>query len=146
MRLREKAGTVRWQPISPTLARHLRAHTLARADHTHSGLPRYRTGQRLTARRYDHLWKRVGTHLPWVATQQISTHWLRHTTLTWVERHFGYAAARAYAGHTGKSDAGVTATYVRADLHEVAAALQALTREAHPLAAPSGSARSGNRR
>jgi hypothetical protein len=35
-----------------------------------------------------------------VATQQISTHWLRHTTLTWVERNFGYAIARAYAGHT----------------------------------------------
>ena len=27
-------------------------------------------------------------------------HWIRHTTLTWVERNFGYAVARAYAGHT----------------------------------------------
>ena len=24
--------------------------------------------------------------LPWVRTQQISTHWIRHTTLTWVEK------------------------------------------------------------
>ncbi|WP_432757839.1 hypothetical protein [Saccharopolyspora erythraea] len=32
--------------------------------------------------------------------QQISTRWLRHTTLTWVERHFGYAVSRAFAGHT----------------------------------------------
>jgi hypothetical protein len=32
--------------------------------------------------------------------QQISTHWLRRTTLTWVERSFGYAVARAPTGHT----------------------------------------------
>jgi hypothetical protein len=56
------------------------------------------------------------------ATQQISTHWLRHTTLTWVERNVGYATARAYAGHndTG-NDAGTTATYVRATLPKIAA-------------------------
>ena len=69
------------------------------------------------------------------ATQQISTHWLRHTTLTWVERNFGYAVARAYAGHTdGGSGSGSTATYVRATLHEVAVALAGLTSEDHPLA------------
>ena len=72
--------------------------------------------------------------LPWVATQQVSTHWLRHTTLTWVERNFGYAVARAYAGHNGKGDAGTTFTYVRADLQEIATALAALTGEPHPLA------------
>lgn len=27
--------------------------------------------------------------------QRISSHWLRYTTLTWVERHFGYGVARA---------------------------------------------------
>jgi len=59
----------------------------------------------------------------------------RHTTLTWVERNFGYAVAKAYAGHTDTgSDAGATATYVRATTHEVAAALAALTGEPHPLA------------
>jgi hypothetical protein len=72
--------------------------------------------------------------LPWVATQQISTHWLRHTTLTWVERNFGYAIARAYAGHADNGNAGTTATYVRASLAEVATALAALTSEPHPLA------------
>jgi hypothetical protein len=75
-------------------------------------------------RRYDHLWERIGAHLPWVATQQISTHWLRHTTLTWVERNFGYATARPYAGHTD-SDNAATTTYVRADIQEVAGALAA---------------------
>ena len=70
-------------------------------------------------------------------TQQISTHWIRHTTLTWVERNFGYAVARAYAGHTESSgDVGATSTYVRASLSEVAAVLAALTSESHPLATP----------
>jgi integrase/recombinase XerC len=86
-------------------------------------------------RRYDGLWERIGELLPWVAVQGISTHWIRHTTLAWVERHFGYAVARAYAGHndSGKQP-GSTATYVRADIHEVAAALSTLTGEPHPLA------------
>ena len=60
-------------------------------------------------------------------------HWPRHTTLTFVERNFSYAIARAYAGHTGKNDAGTTSTYVRADIEEVALALAALVGEPHPL-------------
>jgi integrase/recombinase XerC len=134
--LREKGGTARWQPVSPTLMRHLVTHSKERGSGPGEQLLRYRNGQSITARRYDYLWSRIRKHLPWVATQQISTHWLRHTTLTWVERHFGYAVARAYAGHTGKSDAGSTTTYIRADLHEVASALAALTQEPHPLAEP----------
>lgn len=72
-----------------------------------------------------------------MTTQQISTHWLRHTTLTWVERNFGYAVAREYAGHTNShGDTGATATYIRANLTEVATALAVLTGEHHPLATP----------
>ena len=131
--LHEKGGTTRWQPVSPTLMHHLLAHNEERGNGSREQLLRYRNRQPITARRYDHLWSRLGKHLPWVATQQISTHWLRHTTLTWVERHFGYAVARAYAGHTGKNDAGSTTTYIRADLQEVASALAMLTGEPHPL-------------
>jgi len=65
-------------------------------------------------------------------------HWIRHTTLTWVERNFGYAVARAYAGHADGGEAGATSTYVRASLSEVAAALAALTSESHPLATSEG--------
>jgi len=127
--LREKGETVRWQPVSPTL--------MKRHAPPDGQLLRYASGRPITYRRYDHLWTRIGGHLPWVATQQVSTHWIRHTTLTWVERNFGYATARAYAGHNGTSgDAGVTSTYVRASVHEVAAALAALTSEPHPLANP----------
>lgn len=133
--LHEKGETVRWQPVSPTLMRHLEQHVEDRPAPPGTQLLRYRNGQPITYRRYDYLWQRIGRHLPWVATQQISTHWLRHTTLTWVERTFGYAVAREYAGHTDSgSDAGTTTTYVRASLQEVAAALAALTGEPHPLA------------
>jgi integrase len=98
VRIREKGETLRWQPISLDLAAHLIDHAhnrgaVASADQ----LLRYRDGRPLTSRRYDHLWKRIGDRLPWVAAQGISTHWLRHTTLTWVERNFGYGIARAYA-------------------------------------------------
>ncbi|GIJ29485.1 hypothetical protein Vqi01_46470 [Micromonospora qiuiae] len=133
--LREKGDTVRWQPVSPTLMRHLQQHVAERPATPMTPLLRYRSGKAITYRRYDHLWQRIGRHLPWVETQQISTHWLRHTTLTWVERNFGYAVARAYAGHNDSGgDAGTTTTYVRASLQEIAAALSALTGEAHPLA------------
>ncbi|MBM0201949.1 site-specific integrase [Micromonospora sp. STR1s_5] len=132
--LREKGDTVRWQPVSPTLMRYLQRHAEERGATDTGQLLRYRNGQPITYRRYDHLWVRIGEHLLWVYVQQISTHWLRHTTLTWVERNFGYGVARAYAGHSERgSDAGTTATYVRATLQEVAAALAALTNEPHPL-------------
>jgi integrase len=134
IRLREKGETERWQPVSPTLMEQLMLHHEERGREPDGQLLRYRNSKPITARRYDYLWTRLGRHLPWVATQQVSTHWLRHTTLTWVERNFGYAVAHAYAGHSGKSDAGSTAMYVRADVHEVAAALAALVGEPHPLA------------
>jgi integrase/recombinase XerC len=133
--LREKGGTSRWQPVSPTLMAHLQQHARDRHAPRDGQLLRYRDGKPITTRRYDHLWSRIGQHLAWVAAQQISTHWLRHTTLTWVERNFGYAVAHAYAGHTDSAaDAGTTSTYIRASVQEVAAALAALTGEPHPLA------------
>jgi integrase len=133
--LREKGETQRWQPVSPTLMAALVAHHDERGDADPAGqLLRYRNGKPVGRRRYDHLWHRIGQHLPWVAVQQISVHWLRHTTLTWIERHFSYAVARAYAGHTHRGDAGTTATYVKATLQEIAQALASMTGESHPLA------------
>jgi integrase len=144
IQLHEKGETIRWQPVSPTLMRTLLAHAAERgAQGPDDQVLRYRNGCPITNRRYDHLWQRIGRRLPWVARQQVTTHWLRHTTLTWVERNFGYAVARAYAGHSGKNDAGTTTTYVRANIEEVAAALAMLTGEEHPLAvAPRQRARS----
>ncbi|MEU7928453.1 site-specific integrase [Micromonospora sp. NPDC049107] len=124
IRLSEKGGTQRWQPITPMLASRLDDHARARgAVAPTDALLRYRNGQPASYRRYDLMWKRIGRQLPWVAAQGISTHWLRHTTLTWVERHFGYGVARAYAGHTD-SRGPATTTYIKADLHAVATAWQ----------------------
>lgn len=132
--LREKGETVRWQPVSPTLMAHLQQHATDRHAPRTGQLLRYTDSRPITTRRYDHLWTRLGKHLPWIATQEISTHWLRHTTLTWVERNFGYAVARAFAGHTDhNTDAGTTTTYIRATVQEVATALATLTGEPHPL-------------
>jgi integrase/recombinase XerC len=131
--LREKGGTSRWQPVSPTLMTHLLQHAEQRHAPRDGQLLRYRNGKPITYRRYDHLWVRIGELLPWVATQGITTHWLRHTTLKWVERNFSYAVAQAYAGHAG-GEGGETAIYVRATLEEVATALAVHTGEPHPLA------------
>ena len=134
IRLREKGGTLRWQPVTLHLATRLAEHAQVRgAVLPADALLRYRDGRALTSRRYDHLWHRLGQQLPWVAAQGISTHWLRHTTLTWVERHFGYGIARAYAGHTDSTGAATT-TYIKADLQAVATALAAMTGQPHPLA------------
>ncbi|MFJ9365733.1 tyrosine-type recombinase/integrase [Nocardia sp. NPDC101769] len=55
IRLHEKGETVRWQPVSPTLMRHLVIHARERRA-PHSGqLLRYRDGRPITHRRYDHL-------------------------------------------------------------------------------------------
>ncbi len=85
IRLREKGETVRWQPISPTLMARLVEHGDERHAPPGGQLLRYRNGRPITARRYDGLWARIGRVLPWVRTQQISMHWIRHTTLTWIE-------------------------------------------------------------
>lgn len=134
--LREKGMTSRWQPVSPTLTEGLVHHAHQRgARDPDSAVLRYHNGNPLTRKRYETLWGRVGKHVDTVHTQMISTHWLRHTTLTWVERNFGFAVARAYAGHAEptSNQHGVTYTYVKASLGEVAAALQAMTGELHPL-------------
>lgn len=136
IRLREKGGTLRWQPISPTLTAALARHARSRgAKHAHDVLLRRLDHQPLSPRHYDALWKRIRNQLPWAKAHGVSTHWLRHTTITWVERHYGYAIARAYAGHTDTASA-PTATFIRAHLTEVAQALSALTGEPHPLKDP----------
>ena len=83
--LREKGETVRWQPVSPTLMARL-------IQHGRSGTPR-RTGN-CCGTPTDGRSPPAGTttcgagsagNCRGSATQQISTHWIRHTTLTWVE-------------------------------------------------------------
>lgn len=132
----EKGGTRRWQPITPRLAAGLRDHAHHRgACHPGDALLRYADGRALTGRHYGTLWIRIRARLPWAAALGVSAHWLRHTTITWVERRYGYGIARAYAGHTDNKGASTT-TYIRGLNHEVAAALSELTGQPHPLALP----------
>jgi F420H(2)-dependent quinone reductase len=59
--LREKGGTIRWQPISPPLTTALTDHAACRgAVLPTDALLRYRDGHPCTSRRYDHLWHRIG--------------------------------------------------------------------------------------
>ena len=62
--LREKGETVRWQPVSPALMGRLVEHGQERHAPADGQLPRYVGGRPITSRRYDHLWTRLGRHVP----------------------------------------------------------------------------------
>ncbi|WP_284742282.1 tyrosine-type recombinase/integrase [Amycolatopsis sp. RTGN1] len=138
--LREKGGKNRRQPVSPTLFEALLEHINSRVPgcEPNDQVLRLRNGIPLHYHNYQTFWNRIWRVLPWAKALGVTSHWLRYTTLTWVERSFGYAVAAAYAGHAGPGTSsdrgGVTLTYTSATIHEVAAALSALTGEPHPLA------------
>jgi len=129
--LREKFGIEREQPVSPSLLGLLEAHSAERgAMAPDDTVLRSRRGKAITRRRYNTVFDRARPCLPWADRTPVSAHILRHTAITTVERHAGYAVAQAFAGHRAAS---VTGTYTRARIAEVAAAVAALTGEAHPL-------------
>ena len=139
IRLTEKGGSDRWQPVSRTLMTGLLQLAKSRNAPWDGRLLRYKDGTPITYRRYDHLFARLGQHLSWVLRENVSAHWIRHTILRWVERTFGYPIARKYGGHErkqrgGQEKIGTTIVYVTATLEEIAAALSVLTGEIHPLA------------
>jgi integrase/recombinase XerC len=92
----------------------------------------------LTRRQLDGLWTRVRRQVPWAKEMGVSSHWLRHYSITQVNHIAGYACAAAFAGHA--LTAGATASYVKVGLPEVAAAFSRLWGEPHP-AASEGAAR-----
>ena len=82
---------------------------------------RYRDGRPLTDRRFDTIFRRVGTHLPWARALGVSLHWIRYSTLTDVRMTSGERVATAYAGH-GDQAGGITGLYTRATFAELQAA------------------------
>lgn len=152
VRLHEKGKTQRLQPVSPTLMRGLVEHVRTRkptgsrvgtrtkgnrtliTPQSDRRVFRYRNGDPISIARYRYLWARLGEELPWVAAQGVSMHWLRHTTLTWVDRHYGSSVAKAFAGHKVWQGGDSIGIYTKAGLPEIALALQAMTGEAHPCA------------
>lgn len=89
-------------PISRALHDDLIAHNQTRtgwlAD-PEGPLLRQRSGRGLTTRRYDALFGRIKRHLPWARQLGLSSHFMRHTTLTDIELATDTKVAAAYAGH-----------------------------------------------
>jgi integrase len=130
--LGEKFGIEREQPVSPSLLQALEAHSSSRgAVASDDPVLRSRRDLPITRRRYNTVFDRARPCLPWAERTPVSAHVLRHTAITTVERHAGFAVAQAFAGHSASS---VTGTYTQARIGEVAQAVSALTGEAHPLA------------
>ncbi|WP_433678670.1 tyrosine-type recombinase/integrase [Nocardia sp. CA-119907] len=132
VQLREKGGTVRWQPVSPSLMAELSYHGSSRGAVPGERLLRYRSTKPITDRRYAYLFERIGQHVPTVESHGITVHWIRHTTLRFVERNFGKAVAQAYGGHFDRFQS-ANDIYTRAGIEEIAEALELLTGEPHPL-------------
>ncbi|MEU0877487.1 site-specific integrase [Lentzea sp. NPDC005914] len=87
--LREKNSVTRKQPVSRALMQALLDHAEERGVRDkESPLLRFPDGRPMTKIRYRRLWDRVQMHIKVVDEESISTHWLRHTTLTWVERNW----------------------------------------------------------
>lgn len=130
--LREKFGVEREQPISPSLLRLIARHADARgAVGPDDAVFRGRRGHALTRRRYNTIFDRARPCLVWADRTPVSAHVLRYTAINAVGRLAGYAVAQAFAGHAPPS---VTGLYLRARLCDVAAAVEVLTDEPHPLA------------
>lgn len=128
--LHEKRDTQRLQPITKEL--HDALIELARSRGSSKSTDpvfRYHPDSKgqcrpMQAKRFETLWRRISCQLAWVEEKGVSSHWLRHTTVTWIDRAFNSTMAQAYAGHT---PANVTAGYSAPTPEELAAAHAALT-------------------
>ena len=83
----------------------------------------------LTARRYNTLFDRLQTALPWADEVGARPHDLRRTGATFIERAFGHAVARGWLRHRSGNQ---TDGYVLAAQQEVARAVEWLTGSPHP--------------
>lgn len=110
VRLIEKYGKQRWVPVSAHLMQRLREHADDRDDGSLVVLHRADRGH-ITDKWFEGFARRVQT-LPWAAELGVSAHWIRHTTLTDIERTAGIRVAAAYAGHSDMS-LGVTGLYTK---------------------------------
>ena len=130
LRLYEKGNRVRMQPITANLADALKMFAAYRGSVNPSDpLFRYQprggeVGAPLSAKRFETLWSRLRLELPWAEKIGVSSHWIRHTTITWVDRASNPTIAQAFAGHTPAS---ITASYSKPGAQELANVLAMLT-------------------
>lgn len=114
LHLHEKGDSDRLQPITQTLYDALLSLAQSRGS-TRPTDPvfRYHPNSQghaapLTMKRFETLWRRIRSELPWAEEKGVSSHWLRHTTITWIDRAFNPTVAQAFAGH---APATMTAEY-----------------------------------
>lgn len=132
--LREKFSKQREQPITPSLLARTRTLAVARgAARGTDKVFRSTRGRPISRKRYCTLFGNVQAALPWSVRTPVTTHVLRHTAGTAVERVAGKAVAESFLGH---APATTTDIYTQATLGEVAAVVAYLTGEPHPLADP----------
>lgn len=102
--LREKGDTERETPCSRDVLNRILTHWKKRSPSaTDATALRYRNGSPVTRRRYNTLFGKVQDALPWARRLLVSSHWIRHTTLTDVSRATNGRVAAAYAGHSTRS-------------------------------------------
>lgn len=82
-------------------------------------------------RRLETDWNYLREVSEWGAELAISSHWLRHSAITRLERASSFTVAAAWAGHSLSSI--VTSTYVRVGLPDLVCAWMAMTGLPHPL-------------
>jgi site-specific recombinase XerD len=117
VQLVEKYDKQRWLPVSAHLMHRLAGHA---EDRHHAGCTRvlHRSdGGHLNGRWFERFAHRI-QQLPWAGELGVSAHWLRHTTLTDIERVAGVRVAAAYAGHADGS-LGVTGMYTKPSPEEL---------------------------
>jgi integrase len=85
-------------------------------------------GRPMKAKRFETLWNRIQSKLEWVREEEITSHWYRHTSTTFVSRVAPRVAA-TWAGHT-PSD--VTSRYTSVTPEELVKAHEDLFGQPHP--------------
>jgi site-specific recombinase XerD len=116
VRLVEKYAKLRWVPVSAHLMSRLVSHATLRHDGCNLVLHR-QDGGHLNDKWFEGFARRIQS-LAWAAELGVSAHWIRHTTITDIERIAGVRVAAAYAGHAD-GNFGVTGTYTKASPEEL---------------------------
>lgn len=126
--LDEKFGKKRTQPITTTLTEALLRHYEERntSDSTDCRVFRSKSGRPITRRRYESLSDRTEPEF----TMRVTSHVLRHTAITLVERVASYAVAAKFAGHVLNRP---TDTYIHVTDRDVAEAVCHIWKDRHPL-------------
>jgi site-specific recombinase XerD len=120
VRVVEKYAKQRWLPTSAHLMQRLRVHACERDHPGCSRVLHRRDGGHVNDKWFEGFAQRI-QQVPWAGELGVTAHWLRHTTLTDIERIAGVRVAAAYAGHADATF-GVTGIYTKPSQEEMRAA------------------------